>query len=554
MTSSITCPDTDFHGPASRSRRPIRHSLLLRLTLALTVLVAVMSAGLFFGIDHFISRQFHDLRDDRLSRLATQVRQVVDQDLLQLDSITQLLVNDTELKNNTYYYLYLEGERIHPQAVVERIMRAFHVASVSLWDPQGRLIAASAGVAPAPLRHDNRPNATIRWVDGEPWLVASAPILRSTNLLARLQLARPLRELFQRHGFGAESEYPVAIAHSKTVPEDAFRVRLDTAGEPPVFVDVSIPDTVGKALSEVKSLLSLILAGGAVVIAISFILFLRWQLRPLMALTQAVAAVGRGEFGISLPPSGTREVAGLMSAFNAMTRDLSELKRKEIQWQHQEQLSAIGRVAARVAHDINNPLTVIRNITRLMQRRYGEDEEAAGDLKLVLHHCERCIRIVENLLHYGRPIRLHPENVDLIETCRRILEHWRDRNGIAIDFIPRGEALWIDADVYQLEQMLENLLNNAKQAAPGKPVRVEVGGQDSQVWLRVTDGGPGFSAEAQAHLFEPFFTTKDGGSGLGLASCLAIARAHGGNIEITPGEIGQVTVWLPRRVDQTLRG
>jgi len=100
----------------------------------------------------------------------------------------------------------------------------------------------------------------------------------------------------------------------------------------------------------------------------------------------------------------------------------------------------------------------------------------------------------------------------------------------------------VQADPLQLERMLENLLDNARSVS--KRVTVATGGMPGRAFVQVTDDGPGFPEEARAHLFEPFFTTRIGGTGLGLASCLAIARAHGGDIEVEAGPPAVVTVWL----------
>jgi signal transduction histidine kinase len=236
----------------------------------------------------------------------------------------------------------------------------------------------------------------------------------------------------------------------------------------------------------------------------------------------------------------------LKTANNSMTSDLAKLRRKEQQWRHEKQLSVIGQVAARVAHDINNPLTVIRNTVRLMQRRTpAGDTQAADDLALVHHHCERAIRIVENLLHYGRPVKVRLSRLDLVDFCSERATEWSKRSGATVRFEADHRPLWVDADPFQLEQLLENLLDNARQAAPDATITLTCGRRGSLIYLSIADGGPGFSDEARAHLFEPFFTTKDGGSGLGLANSLSIARAHGGTIEIGGQQRGEVILLLP---------
>ena len=234
----------------------------------------------------------------------------------------------------------------------------------------------------------------------------------------------------------------------------------------------------------------------------------------------------------------------LVDAFNRMSDDLKRLRRLEREAQHREQLSAIGRVAARVAHDLNNPLTVISNVAHLVAAREDIDSQLRADMQLVLHHCKRSIATIEALLAYGRPIRLKPQEIDLGALCEGIARRWAGRYAdVRLTFSGAPLPLPVSADPYRVEQMLDNLLDNARSF--GGKVEVAVGRKDERAFVRVADDGPGFSAEAHEHLFEPFFTTRTGGTGLGLASCLAIARAHGGDLDVDAGPPAALTVWLP---------
>jgi signal transduction histidine kinase len=129
--------------------------------------------------------------------------------------------------------------------------------------------------------------------------------------------------------------------------------------------------------------------------------------------------------------------------------------------------------------------------------------------------------------------------LDLAALVREMGQRWKVT-------VVAPDALPVVADRLQLEQMLDNLLINARDACgPEGSVSIETGSADGQAWLAVTDSGPGFSTAARERLFEPFHTAKSGGTGLGLASALAIARAHGGDIRGDPGPGGRVIVSLP---------
>ncbi len=517
---------------------PFHHSLQARLLAALLAALALGVAALFFGIDYFVSAQFARLHQTQVERSSEEVRRFVVAEGERLVGLAVLLAKDADLNHSTFYHLYLAGERDHPQAAVERIARAFGFEVASLWDGTGRLIAVSPAPTFTSLPPDigAPPSSRLLLDKGSAWLVADAPLLREKQVIAVLRVAHPLDKVMAA---GLPTLYPGALKVG--APEaGAGGTRIDLS---PVVLELSLPNTVGEALREAKVVLAAILVGGGLLLGLALVIYLRWQLKPLGELSAAAAAVGRGDFGQQVAVSGETEIARLARAFNAMAADLAQLRDMERRLAHQEQLSAIGRVAARVAHDINNPLTVIANTARFALRPPPADPQLAEDLRRIVHHGERCMRTLELLLEYGRPVRIHAAPLDFADVVREIGAHWNAQ--VDADF-----ALPVAGDRLQLEQMLDNLLVNARDAAgPEGSIALSARIVDGQVRLSIADSGPGFSEAARARLFEPFHTTKTGGTGLGLASALAIARAHGGDIEIgaagDPG--GRVILRLPRQ-------
>lgn len=520
---------------------PLRHSLLARLLAVLLAALALGVAALFFGLDHFVSGQFARLHEAQIARVAQEVRRLIDAEGERLLSLAVLLAKDADLNNSTFYHLYLAGERDHPQAAVARIAQAFTFGSVSLWDPMGHIIAAAPSASHlghVPLSDAPAGSRLLREA-GQAWLVAEAPLLREGQPIAVLRLAQPLEAVLAA---GLPALYPAALKVSPVgTPSEGVAIEI-----PPLTLQLSLPDTVGEALADAKRVLAVILIGGGLLLAVFLTLYLRWQLKPLAALSQAAAAIGRGDFAQRVRVPGDSEIAHLARAFNAMAADLRQLRELERRRAHDEQLLAIGRVAARVAHDINNPLTVITNTAQLALRPPPPDAQLVEDLRRIVHHGERCMHTLELLLDYGRPVRVQAAPLDLAELVRDIGQRWK----VAVT---ATDALPVEVDRFQIEQMLDNLLTNARDAAgPEGTVRIAADHLAGQACLTISDSGPGFSAAARARLFEPFHTTKAGGTGLGLASALAIARAHGGDIEIGDGPGGQVIVRLPR-IDATPR-
>lgn len=523
-----------------------RPSLLTSLVLITAASTVIMSAALFLLIDEFVSNRFENVRAERVTQAGRQVERAVAREVEMLRNLAELMGNDAELNNATYYHLYLDGEVAHPTNALQKQVRVFHLDAAKLWDATGRLVASaprSTPMVPPPYGED-RTAVGLIWVDGRPWLSATHPLARSGSTIAYLWVGRPLANVLDAI-FPQGGEVSVRLAQAG-LPSNAHRIRL-AHGEQPIWLDLTVDDNVGRALTEVKRLLVWLLPVSGLTLALLLGWVLHRQLSPLAVLTRAVTAVGRGEFGQRLESHGTNEVAQLIDAFNTMTHDLIKLRELERRAQQHERLSAIGRMAAKVAHDINNPLTVIRGVAELMEKQAGgNDAQAREDSRLIQHHIERCQRTVGQLLAYGRPLQLKRESLDINHTVGEICARWQGGHpNVAVVCSPAGEALRVSIDPYQFERVLDNLLTNACHAAPDQPIEVRLSRQDDLARISVIDLGPGFSAEARAHLFEPFYSSKRGGSGLGLASALVIVEAHGGSMML--GETGrsEVVVRLP---------
>jgi len=534
--------------PGARSLPAWRHSLLTTLLAATAASVLAISALLYLAVDRVVSLQFQQLRAERLTNAGRLARQAVARELAALANLGALLGQDTELNNAIYYHLYLDGEIAHPAAAVSRVATGFHLEAVRLWDTGGRLIAAAPARMPpvAPPAEPERADARLAWIDGAPWLTARQPIARAGNTMAVLWLGRPLAQVLATL-FPTGGEV-VARVDRPGQPPQGHRVALDGVEGPPVWLDVAVEDSAGRALAKVKTLLLWLMPAAGLVLLGMLGLILRRQLRPLAALTRAVAGVGRGEFEPVAEPAGQNEVARLVRTYNAMTADLAKLRELERRVQQQERLSAIGRMAARVAHDMNNPLAVVRGVAELQAKAAQESGDAplGEDAALVLHHIQRCQRTVEQLLAYGRPVRLATERHDLNALGAAMVARWQRQNpGRRVAFHPAPAALYADVDAHQWERVMDNLLDNARDAAADGAVTVTVAQAGAWHEVRVRDDGPGFAPEVRARLFEPFHTTKRGGSGLGLASCLAIVQAHGGEMALGDGPGGEMVVRLP---------
>src|SRR5579862_705323 len=247
--------------------------------------------------------------------------------------------------------------------------------------------------------------------------------------------------------------------------------------------------------------------------------------------------------------------------------DISERKLMEMQSQQARRMEAVGRLAGGIAHDFNNLLTIIKGYTELARRR-AETTELKTDIDRIEDASERAAALVRQLLAFSRKQVLQPKNLDLNGVVRSLEQLLRRLLGEDIRLqTTLGSGLrTIKADPSQIEQVVMNLVVNARDAMPdGGRLIIETTNTELDqryasehvsvkpgpyVMLAVSDTGVGMSPETVAHIFEPFFTTKGGtkGTGLGLATTYGIVKQSGGYIWVysEPGQGTTFKVYLPR--------
>jgi PAS domain S-box-containing protein len=248
--------------------------------------------------------------------------------------------------------------------------------------------------------------------------------------------------------------------------------------------------------------------------------------------------------------------------------DISERKMMEMQSQQARRMEAVGRLAGGIAHDFNNLLTIIKGYTELARHRAEGQSALRNDIERIDDASERAAALVRQLLAFSRKQVLQPKNLDLNGVVRGLEQLLKRLMGEDIRMSTMlGSALGtIKADPSQVEQVLMNLVVNARDAMPqGGRLIVETANVELDqtyasehvtvkpgryVMLAVSDTGIGMNAETVAHIFEPFFTTKGGtkGTGLGLATTYGIVKQSGGYIWVysEPAQGTSFKVYLPR--------
>jgi signal transduction histidine kinase len=273
-------------------------------------------------------------------------------------------------------------------------------------------------------------------------------------------------------------------------------------------------------------------------LAVGFTLRLRRSvLRPLHVVADAAKDFGSGDFDRRVGEVGEGEILEVARAFDAMAEELHLRRQRLIE---SERMAAIGQLAAGVAHEINNPIQVIRGYLKTMT----PDSPAATlqeELQILDEEAAACQRIAEDLVAYSRSPELSRDTVDIEAFLMELAKRFRETpEGREHEVTVAAEPVAVRADPARLRQVILNLLVNAAQVSEGdEPISVIGGvGADGDYVLRVVDRGPGIEPEDRAKIFEPFFSKRAGGSGLGLAVSHGIVRAHGGTIVADAGEDG----------------
>lgn len=228
---------------------------------------------------------------------------------------------------------------------------------------------------------------------------------------------------------------------------------------------------------------------------------------------------------------------GSISGSTAVIKDMTEKVEFDQRMYNTEKLASIGLLASGVAHEINNPLTIVLGIADLMKERVPEGSDARRDLEMIEENANQAQRIVQDLLNFSRVSERVEGETDVRAVIRKLVEfveHTKLNGDVEISIDLPKKLPSIVADPRELQQVLLNLINNSIAAVDPKQGTIHISAlhEDGEVIVAVHDNGIGIPDEIQARIFDPFFTTKEvgEGTGLGLSLCYGIVRKWGGDI------------------------
>lgn len=336
---------------------------------------------------------------------------------------------------------------------------------------------------------------------------------------------------------------------------DASGVAADATGPVVIVLEPTAPSAA--TLQAVRVALGgIALVTAALAVAVGYAVA-RTVTRPLATITGAMremAATGDLTRRITLHDPGPwhdEDTRLLATTFNALTESIGTFQRDA---RERERLSALGRLSTVIAHEIRNPLMIMRGALRQLTRPNAtptDIRDAASDIE---GEVQRLNRVVDDVLDFARPVQLDLAPTDINAVCMEAaaaVQAARPDAAIRLTPAPGDPVIACDAD--RLRTVLVNVLTNAYQAvevardgAPLVAMAVERIGEDARIRIRVRDTGPGIASEDLPHVFDPYFTTRRTGTGLGLPIARAIVIGLGGTIgmESASGQGTTVTIEL----------
>jgi len=269
-------------------------------------------------------------------------------------------------------------------------------------------------------------------------------------------------------------------------------------------------------------------------IGVTGILLISHRLQRGISVIKAGLEVLTEDLSVPLQPQAG-ELGLIVEAVNTMRQELVSKRKLEDQLQRAERLAGLGQIVAGVAHEIRNPLGIVKGTVQLMERAAVTEPGLAKyseHLQIIREQVDRQNRVVEELLSYSRPVKpqLGPVSVpEVIDSVLAFLDPVLRQQGINLEKNLKQALPYILGDGEKLKQVFVNLLLNAREALPqGGNITIAGSATGEMLQVKITDDGNGISPADLEHIFEPFFSTKETGTGLGLSIAKQLVELNGG--------------------------
>lgn len=291
--------------------------------------------------------------------------------------------------------------------------------------------------------------------------------------------------------------------------------------------------------------------------AVIGVLIARSISHPLRKFTWGIRAVARGELEHQIRIKAKGEIKDLANAFNDMIQQLRRLRHLEEELRRKDRLAALGELAAGVAHEIRNPLVIIKNSAQILGDRFQGQNDNKELTQYIIEETDRLNKVVTSFLDFARPQKSNLEISQIAPIIDRTLQMTNmeiSKNHIEVVKNFQKNLPPVNVDSEQMHQVFLNLILNAISAMPdgGRlEIKTAIKRNDSKnmelMEISFRDTGCGISKDAMDKVFNPFFTTKQEGTGLGLAIAHKIIENHDGTVEVESqeGKGSVFSVYIP---------
>ncbi|MBI5638854.1 MAG: HAMP domain-containing protein [Nitrospirae bacterium] len=568
-------------------------SIRYKIISIIVITILLVTVTILPAVSYVVRGALLKQQQNHLESVKNLVTKLFDDYQSKVTNYTKLFSNDREIKDSLFYHTELSGEREHPLRAITRLFKSFDVSTIEIGDIRGRVVA----VAEAPDRYndDRSPDPLIKSaLQGKVMsgivltkqgfiIKASAPIFYNENqtigtitsgillddsLLSKIKLMSNT-DLVIVDSSGSvisstmKTQGSTALTDGKTLSEKDLSGKLlikfqladmsnAALGTIMIIQEDRLPGIISKTHLTLLILLLTISAGSVFVL----FLVLNRVLRPVVNLREGAERIGKGEFGHRIEVISKDEIGELSVGFNRMAANLEKMRSMEERLYQSERLAAIGKFAAGIAHEINNPIGNVIGIAKLRLRN-TEDPAVREDLESIIKDSGRCASIIKDLLVYSRqsPPKKELTALDaLIDRAIKTVMNQANSKRIEIVRELAPELPDIPVDSLQMSQVLNNILLNSVQSIESSgriTIRTSLIGDTSPTLLpqgegtrerlaeiSITDDGVGIADEIKDKIFYPFFTTKavGEGTGLGLAISYGIVQNHGGEIIAESGK------------------
>jgi two-component system, NtrC family, sensor kinase len=452
-------------------------------------------------------------------------------------------LSETVKSSTKYDMLFNQRQSVH--RIIETIGRQAGIEKVRIFNKEGAIIY-STDTADFGRMVDQRTEACFGCHAADQPL-ERLPISRTTRIF---RSARNSNTLGIINPIYNEPSCWQSDCHAHTADQKVLGV-LD--------ITMSLDEVdAGMRASRMRLMVFAVIAIAAISLMI-YLLIQRIVLKPVSQIVAATHHVATGDLNYTVILKKKDEIGELADSFNKMVGTLAETQRQLYQ---SDKLASVGRLAAGVAHEINNPLTGVLTNSTYVLKRVPEGSEIREELEVIVRETKRCREIVKGLLDFARQSKPEKRICDPNEVVGRAVRFLHNqfelhRIGVVENLQPGLPP--INADISQMQQVLVNLLMNADDAIGdgGGTITVATSlvaesSQDGsipakkEIQITVADSGCGIPPENISEIFDPFFTTKgQKGNGLGLAVVWGILEKHDGRVSVA-SEIGKGTTFTIR--------